>query len=561
MNATGFKKAIAVFSCVILLGSLLSVGAVAANVLEIRSDTDVLHLALTDVYVPSYSSLPYGVSAEDLVVSFSNEDIVRRLHYGTDTEYRMIAAGQTEMTVKTANGRYSDRLTIVVEPAIPMTDDRVMVYTNARYTSRCLAYTPRRDGVYKLSFALPSPSLHFTEVYDTEFQQIGTPSGDETVRLVGGQTYYFHPIADGDVVGNAFEFRAEYIGETVEEPTPSFLRFARDEITMMLYDVISFPAYTFEPGGLQWYDSVTYTVDNDSIVYIDYDEGTIEALSAGTVWITATADTWGWSDTIRVTVIDEMREVYMDEPLPLTVYDGDYLSVMFTAPATGTYAFYSVTDGEGDPVGGISDVTSGEALALGDDENGTDFVMTASLRKWQRVWILVASYSEELHFDLVVTTATAATGVELYFPEALSQRDDIYYVKSGVIGEPAARFLGGPTAEIESYEISAGSYDVNEDEYGAYYLEAGEAVTFSVMTDNGLTDTIVAVAIDLLPGDLNFDGDVGPADIATLFYTVNGMETPPAPTYGAMELTGDNRVTLADAARLFYYVNGVLKSI
>ncbi len=561
MKLSVLKKLLAVTSCVVMLCSLISVGASANGGLNIRSEAALIHLPLAAVYVPSYSSVPGGVTEKDLLVSFSNEDIVRRLNFESGTEYQMIAAGQTDMTVRTPDGRYSDSITIVVDPAIAMTSDRVMVYTNARYQSRCFSYTPARDGVYTLSFSLPFASLHFTEVYDASFRKIGTPSGDKTIELVGGNTYYFRPLTDRDIVGDSYEFRVEYIGDTVEEPSPSSIRFEQDEITMMLYDVAPFPSYAFEPGGSEWYDTVTFTVDDDSTLHIDYEEGTMEALSAGTVTLTVTADTLGWSDTVQITVVDKMRELYMDEPLPLTVYDGEYLTILFTAPETGSYTFYSVTDGDGDPIAGVSDVDTGETLAVGDDENGADFVMTAKLSKWQRVWITVAGYTNDLHFTLFAGKATAATGVELYFPEAISHRGDIYYVKSGVIGDPVARFLGEPTAEIESYEISAGSYDTDSDEYGAYWLQAGESVTYSVITDNGLTDTIVAVAIDLLPGDLDFDGDVGLSDVTALFYAINGVGTPDAATLGAMEITGDNRVTLADVARLFYYVNGLLKSV
>ncbi len=537
-------------------------GVAADNGLELRADTERIYMPLAGTYTPEFRSIPSGVSKETLLVSFSNGSIIRKITFESDTSYQTVGVGETVITVQTPDGRYSDSLTIVVDPAIGMASDRTTVYTNARYRSRCLAYTPERTGAYALSFSLPSASLHFAEVYDADFQEIGTPSSGETVRLVGGRTYYILPTADGDVTGNSYEFRVEYVGAAEQPSAPSSVRFLRNEITMALYDSMLFPSYTFEPGGLEWYDTVTFTSDNEDVLHIDYEEHMIEALSAGSVTLTVTADTWGWTDSVRITVVDEEREIYENEPLPLTIGDGEYRAVFFTAPETGTYTVRSVTQGDGDPVGGIFDAESGESLAVGDDEDFSDFVMTAKLRRWQRVEILVAGYTSDLHTTLHVGKATAPTGVELYLPEAISCHGDQYYIRSGFTREPLVRFLGGPATEWEEYTFTADFYDgAKRDENGDYYAESGQSVRFTVKTDSGLTKSVMVTAIDLRLGDLDFDGKIGASDAAMAFYAINGLIEADNVLLGAMEVTGDNRITLADAARVFYAANGLVEIV
>ena len=554
------KKWFAVVCCVAMLVSLMGVGASADNGLEIWSNTEVMHVPFGGAFYPYYAEIPEDYMEEDLLVSFSNEGVIAVVGEEFAEYYLAVAPGKTEMTVQTSDGAYADTITVVVDPAIEMTADRVTVYTNAAYQSRCFSYVPAQDGAYEFSLSAENGDFASIEVLNDALETVAYFIDGGTVELTGGETYYIYPLADGNGAGDVYDLKVMYLGEILPQEDPSPIVFAQDTVTISLYDTASVPAYTFEPGGVDVYDSVVFTVDDDSVLMIDPDYETMMPLATGTVTLTATAENYGWSDTVEVTVVDEKRVLTAEEPLDMNVEAGGMMSAFFTAPEAGAYTFYSVTEGDGDPICYAYDAQSGEELGSSDDVNGYDFALPLELEEGQSVQLCVTTYySVSATVTLAVGTTVEASGVEIRPYGELARKGDTVYVQSGDVFEPMVAFLGGPTAIAEEYEFTAYSEDVVADDFGWYNLKAGQSVTYTVVTENGLIDTVTITAIDLRLGDLDLDGEIGASDAMTAFYALNGLIEADAATLGSMEVTGDNRITLADAARIFYAANGLVE--
>ena len=557
------KKWFAVAICVAMLCSLMSVGASADNGLEIWADEDVIYIPLAAVYYPVCDTIPDGVTQEDLIFSFSNEEIVKALDYGYVTVYQMIAPGETEMTVKTPDGAYSDTVKIVVNPAIPMTSDSAKVYTNIRYQARTFSYVPEKSGSYEISLVFEEDTTNYIEVFDAAFETVGYITGGETVNLDADQTYYICPITDSDPMGDVYELQVTYAGAAKEDPVPTSMKFAQSYMAVSLYDVGALPKLISQPGGEEVYDEVEFTVADESILTVDADARNVSPLKVGYTTVTAKCVSNGWTASVVVEVIDELYFLTEESDFDYTIESADGVARFFRAPSTGTYVFYSVTK-QGDPVCIVYDIESGEEIAYGDDtETGIDFAITVDLEKDQLVMLWLCGYDEMNIFEVHYGRPTAATGVELVLPAGLviAQNDDTVFMESDQMFTVSANLLGGPTAAEEDYEITVAEDGITADEYGYYTLEAGQTATFTVTTENGLTDTVKVKAIKRLAGDINVDGEVDLSDAMMLFYAVNGKEVTSTREKGAMEITGDNRITLADAARVFYYVNDLVETV
>lgn len=563
MKKQGTKKLLAILCSVMLLCSLGSVGVSADNGLEIWDGMDTIYLPYAAVFYPDCSSVPDGVMQEDLIWTVEDESIAR--YDASRDAYQAIAVGETTLSVATADGAYSDTVTLIVQDAIPMTANSVMVYLNAMYQARTFAYTAPQDGAYEIQMELPQEIYYgYVTVYDADLAEVGWYSDGDTLELVGGETYYIFTAAGGNALGAAYELGLTYIGTASSYEPPTSLVITEDEITMSVYDVVRLPAYTFEPGGNDWYDSVTFSTEEGSILTVDNMAGNMYASDIGTVTLTATADSNGWTDTVTVNIVEEIRELTAGTPLSMSVGNSEALAVLFTAPETKTYVFYSVIETEyDDPYCAVYDAVTGDELVYNDDGGeGYNFTASVELTQGQQALLYLGGYGDVNNFDLCVGDPVEATGVEVYLPDAVSQTGDIAYIGAGLWVYPDVRFLGGPTVLEEDYEMSASSDNATPDEYGDYVLETGQSVTFTVTTASGFTDTLTVVAIDLMMhGDINGDGGVELLDALQLFYYVNNKTMPDAVALGKMEITGDNTVSLEDALRMFYYVNNKIAAL
>lgn len=549
------KKLTALLCSVLMLCSLCAVGVSADNGLEIWEGADTIYLPYGTEFYPSCSHMPEGVLEEDIVWTFGDESLVK--HVEDSEYYQAIAVGETTLTATTADGAYTDTVAIIVQPAIPMTSDTVKVHINYAYMARTFEYVASQTGYYLLDMIMPENSYGYVQIFDADLNTLAQLMPGEETYFEAGETYYLLVVGlPMNGVSTTLDMSLTYIGEEAE--AANSLMFTEDEITISVYDVVGFPSYTFEPGGTTEDDSVTFSTEEGSILMVDNTSGVMYASDIGTATLTVTADYYGWTDTVTVHVVDDMRVLTADAALPMSVGRNDQLAVFFTAPETKAYTFYSVIETEeDDPWCYVYDAQTGEQIDYSDDD-GEDynFKVTIELTEGQVVMLVIGGYNFENNFRLEVGDLVAATGVEIYLSYAVSQTDDVAYVYSGQWIYPDVRFLGGPTAAHEEYDVSTQSDTAQPDEYGGYQLQAGQSMTCTVTTENGLTDTLTIVAIDAILGDLTVDGKVSITDAVLLFQYINGTTDADAALLGAMEYTGDNNVSITDAVALFQYVNG-----
>lgn len=564
MKKQWLKKLTALVCGALMLCSLCAVGVSADNGLEILAGKDSLYLPFGTVFYPGCSSIPDGVDESTLVWTVGDETIAKYIEATeySDGHYQAIAAGETTLTVSTPDGAYTDTIALVIQPAIEMKGDTTPVYINHTYMARTFAYTAAQTGYYALDMTLPVIAYASMDVYDADLNMLAYLLGDgDEVYLEANETYYLFVAAQPyDSMSIAFDMTLTYIGgEAAEEP--SALVFAEEAITMSLYDVVELPAYSFEPSGGNWYDSVTYSVEENSILTIDGDA--MYASEAGTATLTITADSYGWTDTITVTVVDEIKTLTEDAPLAMSVGGAEEIAVLFVAPETKTYTFYSVTEtSDDDPLCDVYDAATSARLGYNDDGGeGYNFIVTVDLTAGQAVILALGSYNTESNFTLAVGETVAATGVEIVLDIQAARQGDTMYIYGGYWLYPDVRFLDGPTAVSEEYDIEITSDTAQPDEYGDYRLETGQTATITVTTASGLTDTVTVVAIDALLGDIVIDGEVNLMDALRLFQHMNGRVQADSVMLGAMEINGDNAVSLMDALRLFQYINGQIEGL
>ncbi len=551
------KRWIAILCSVILLCSLMSVGAAADNGLELFDGEDVLYLSLAAEITLMCSEVPAGVDEEKLVWSVGNKTILKL--YPSYGYGQAVGTGETTVTVATRDGKYTDTVKVVVSDVIPMTSNSANVFLNPQYPSRTFSFVPDQTGYYEFRLA-NEESYIYGSVYDADLVYAGILYGDATVEMTAGEMYYLSMTSFFSQT-EANTFSLTYIGKTEAEiPDATAICFEKDSVTMTVGDVIAYPAYHFEPEGA-WNTAVTYSVDDDTLLLNDEEMWTLSALAPGTATVTITSEN-GLSDMLTVVIEDDVRVLTMDTPITIEGELGDTFYADFTAPEAGYYSFYSVSKtADSFPYCAVYDA-DGNALVEAMSENGNEFRAQVLLEKDQTVTLELMPIGNG-GFDVYAARPTAATGVELAISEVmmLSQNGDTVYISPNYYVSPTVRFIGAPNAFVETYELTAVSDDVEADEDGYYYLEAGQTVTFTVVTESGLTDTVIVKAIGWVKGDIDMNGEVGVSDVAMMVQYLNGASNFTAQQIGAMELNGDNRVTLLDAMREFYYVNGQLETL
>lgn len=434
-----------------------------------------------------------NVAPESLVWTSSNEDVIGVEVYdnGREGNITFLKPGTTTLTVTSESGA-SDSIEITVKefPAISLGEVKSVALSESEYEKYgYCTFTPEEDGWY--AFSSICNKIVYCEMLDTNGETIGYDYGDYIDNnfsvegyMSAGTTYIFKCMIDGNVGINSYDVKIEKM------TSPTSMNIEQGEGIEYYVDQYINLSVEFGPDGCAE-EVVNWTSDNEEVATVDI-YGQVSLLKAGNAVITATSQS-GLTDEFTVKVLD-YPAINLNEQKTFAV---DYIKrfgfVTFTPKNDGVYEFCSIS--EEDILARLYN-SNGSQIAF-DDDSGEDnnFKIQCELKAGQ-------TYLLKCEVSPIYSTHTFGVKVierleakEIHFAEGETFSAYVntyhtfkfnYYPENSMVENYHLTSSDESVASAESYGYSSGYVEFNK---------IGTA-TITVLTENGLTDSIEVTVLD-----------------------------------------------------------------